>query len=96
MPRLLYHPYEGVLDYWDPDARDLVRHTRKLEITLANISGLGLGAAGTATGTFAITLQHKAYGELRAAIDFDIERIEKKKNFNRPSRIPDLPLRGKT
>lgn len=77
MPRLLCHPYEGILDYWDPDARDLVRHKRELEITLANILGLGLGAAGAATGTFAITRQHKTYRELRAAIGLDIERIEK-------------------
>jgi len=30
VPRLLYHPYEDILNYWDPDARDLVRHKREL------------------------------------------------------------------
>jgi len=76
VPRLLYHLYEDVLNYWDPDVKDLVRHKRKLGVTLAVLWGLGLGAAGAATGTFAIALQHNVYGELRAAIDLDIERIE--------------------
>lgn len=54
--RLLYHPYKDVLNYWDPDARDLIRHKRELKITLTIILGLSLGAA--ATGTSAIALQH--------------------------------------
>lgn len=77
VPRLLYHPYEDVLNYWDPDTRELVRHKRELGITLAIILGLGLGAAGAATGTSAIALQYKPYGELKTAIDLDVKRTEK-------------------
>lgn len=77
VPGLLCHLYEDVLDYWNPDARDLVRQKRELGVTLAVMLGLGLGAAGVATGTSAMALQRRVYGELRAAIDLDIERIEK-------------------
>ena len=38
---------------------------------------LGLGAIGTGSGIAALTLQDKQYNQLRAAIDEDIEQLEK-------------------
>ena len=38
---------------------------------------LGLGALGTGSGIAALTLQDKQYNQLRAAIDEDIEQLEK-------------------
>lgn len=76
VPRLIYHPYEELLDAWDPDKNSLIRPKRELGITLSILLGVGLGAIGTAAGFSAIALQQKGYGELRMAIDTDIERTE--------------------
>ena len=38
---------------------------------------MGLGAIGTGSGIAALTLQNKLYNQLKAAIDEDIEQLEK-------------------
>lgn len=39
--------------------------------------GTRLGTTGAGRGASVISLQHKVYGEFRAAVDLDIEKIEK-------------------
>ena len=38
---------------------------------------MGLGAIGTGSGIAGLTLQNKLYNQLKAAIDEDIEQLEK-------------------
>lgn len=68
IPRLIYHPYgDGSL----PMAK-----REPLGITLSVLLGLGLGAAGAATGASTLVIQDQNFKGLQAAIDADIQELE--------------------
>lgn len=48
-----------------------------MSLTLFLLLGLGLGAAGVATGASSLVLQNQHYHSLREAIDADLEEIVK-------------------
>lgn len=73
VPRLLYHPYDELLFCWDDSP---IRTKRDLGITPSVLLGVGLGAAGVATGASALALQSQNYQSLRATIDADIAEME--------------------
>lgn len=72
VPRLIYHPYEELLSHWDSG---LPRAKREpLGITLSVLLGLGLRAAGAATGPTALVIHDQNFKGLQAAINADIHR----------------------
>lgn len=74
IPKLIYHSGEEVLNRIDT----INPRSKREPITALTVAALlGLGLAGTGTGISSLVIQDKNYGALRAAIDLDIERIEK-------------------
>jgi hypothetical protein len=61
IPRLIYHPYEVLLDHWDGD---FSRSKRELAIALTISVLMGLSMGGAATGTSALVLQGKIMSSL--------------------------------
>lgn len=74
VPRLIYHPYEDMISYWEEGLHRVKREP--VSLTLALILGLGLGTARVATGTSALISQQHHYQGLREAIDADIQELE--------------------
>lgn len=74
IPKLIYHSGEEVLNRIDT----INPRSKREPITALTVAALlGLGLAGTGTGISSLVIQDKNYGTLRAAIDLDLERIEK-------------------
>ena len=74
IPKLVYHSGEEILNRLG-SANPRSKREPITTLTLAALLGLGLSGAGT--GISSPVIQDKNYQTLRAAIDLDIERIEK-------------------
>ena len=73
IPRLNYYSKEELQPRFDPSGQYRVKREPVTALTLAVL----LGAVGTGSGIAALTLQDKQYNQLKAAIDEDIEQLEK-------------------
>ena len=75
VPRLNYYSEEELQLRLETPGQYRVKREPVTALTLTVL--LGLGAIGTGSGIAALTLQDKPYNQLRAAIDEDIEQLEK-------------------
>ena len=75
IPRLNYYSEEEVQPRLETPGQYRVKREPVTVLTLTVL--LGLGAIGTGSGIAALTLQDKQYNQLRAAINEDIEQLER-------------------
>ena len=73
IPRVNYYSKEELQPRLDPSGQYKVKREPVTALTLAVL----LGAIGTGSGITALTLRDEKYSQLRAAIDEDIELLEK-------------------
>ncbi|NXT29040.1 ENV1 protein, partial [Syrrhaptes paradoxus] len=79
VPRVLYHSEEEMYHQWGEANIRLQKREVLTTVTIAML--LGLGAAGTATGVTSLVTQQRGLSQLQAAIDEDLEKIEKSMTF---------------
>ncbi|NWY08007.1 ENV2 protein, partial [Nothoprocta ornata] len=74
IPRILYHQEESMYIYW---SQQNLRIKREPISTLTVVVLLGLGITGAGTGITALAVQPQKLAALRAAINDDLEKLEK-------------------
>ncbi|NXB34730.1 ENV2 protein, partial [Eulacestoma nigropectus] len=75
VPRVIYHPEEFVYDYQTTPEHHLQKREPFTALTVAAL--VAMGAAGVSTGAASLIQQNQQFSSLRAAVDEDLERIEK-------------------
>uniref|UniRef100_A0A8D0KPN1 Envelope protein n=1 Tax=Strix occidentalis caurina TaxID=311401 RepID=A0A8D0KPN1_STROC len=79
VPRVLYHSEEEMYHHWGENDNRLQKREVITAVTIAML--LGLGVAGTATGVTSLVNQQRGLSQLQAAIDEDLQKIEKSVTF---------------
>ncbi|NXL68726.1 ENV2 protein, partial [Chordeiles acutipennis] len=79
VPRVLYHPEEEMYYHWEKVDGRLQKREVLTAITIATL--LGLGVVGTATGVTSLVTQQRGLSQLQAAINEDLQKIEKSMTF---------------
>ena len=79
VPKVLYHSEEEMYHYWGETNNRLQKREVLTAVTIATL--LGLGVAGTATGVTSLVTQQRGLSQLQAAIDEDLQKIEKSMTF---------------
>ncbi|KFO83703.1 hypothetical protein N320_03048, partial [Buceros rhinoceros silvestris] len=75
VPIVLYHQEEDMYRYWDNKEHSIKKREPLTVLTIATL--IGLGVTGTATGITSLVGQQQGLTSLQAAVDKDLERIEK-------------------
>ncbi|XP_051474242.1 MLV-related proviral Env polyprotein-like [Apus apus] len=75
VPKIIYHPEEFAYEYQTVPKHHLNKREPFTALTVATL--VALGATGVGTGTASLIQQNQKFNSLRAAVDEDLEKVEK-------------------